>query len=68
MSSTFLIFVEEKKCFSMRLVEAERIFKSFLYFEMQVRCCWDFNGSDQSTKSSSWRKHMWFLVKKALGN
>ncbi|KAL5161630.1 65-kDa microtubule-associated protein 1 [Glycine soja] len=27
----------------------------------QVRCCWDFNGSDQSTKSSSWRKHMWFL-------
>ncbi|KAH1051664.1 hypothetical protein GLYMA_08G171200v4 [Glycine max] len=29
MSSTSLIIVEEKKCFSMRLVEAERIFKSF---------------------------------------
>ncbi|KAL5164185.1 High affinity sulfate transporter 2 [Glycine soja] len=31
----------------------------------QARCRWDFNGSDRSSESSSCRKHMWFLVKKA---
>lgn len=35
---------------------------------VQARLHWNFNGSDRSSKSSSWREHLWFLAKEAAGN
>jgi len=32
-----------------------------------ARLPWNINGSDGGSKSSSWGKYLWFLVKKAAG-
>lgn len=68
MSVSLLIFIEE--VFIYLWWEVKIICCLIFYFFILVqaaRLLWNINGSDRGSKSSSWGKHLWFLVKKAAG-
>jgi len=49
------------------LMVGERNFMCFFFRVQAARLRWNINGGDRGSKSSSWGKHLWFLVKKIAG-